>query len=314
MTSPDEAARARIVVVGSYLRDLGLAVERFPRPGETQVGHDFLESHGGKGSNQAVQAARCGVAVTMLAAIGADAAGQAARALWADEGIDVGYVVARGNRPTGVAMILVDRAAQNQIAFDLGANMTLAVADIEAATPALDRAALVLAQAETPFDATIRAFTMAREHGALSLLNPAPAPPDLPEALWRVTDVMVANEIEAATLAGVALDTDPRTMGAALLPRLGRALVITVGAAGAWLFEPGRAPRHRAPLAVAAIDSTGAGDAFIGAFAARWLAIREFPAALDWGVAAGSLACTRRGVVPALAQAAEIAAAAAGRV
>src|SRR5277367_692600 len=93
----------RLVVVGSYLRDLGLAVERFPQPGETVVGRDFLESHGGKGSNQAVQAARCGVAVTMLAAVGADPAGRAARGLWAAEGIDVGGVVERADRPTGVA-------------------------------------------------------------------------------------------------------------------------------------------------------------------------------------------------------------------
>jgi len=300
----------RLVVVGSYLRDLGLAVDRFPLPGETRVGHDFLESHGGKGSNQAVQAARCGVSVAMIASVGGDPAGRAARALWTEEGIDVGAVVEQADRPTGVAMILVDQAAQNQIAFDLGANMSLDIADIERAALAIEGAALVVAQAETPFAATTHAFERAQRSGALTLLNPAPAPPSLPDALWQRIDVMIANELEAATLAGVALDTDPRVVGTALLPRVRRALVITIGQAGAWLFEPGRPPLHRPALAVAAIDSTGAGDAFIGAFAARWLATRELAAAFGWGIAAGSLACTKRGVVPALARGAEIAQAA----
>jgi ribokinase len=310
MARPEPSRGGRLVVVGSYLRDLGLAIDRFPLPGETRVGHDFLESHGGKGSNQAVQAARCGVPVAMIAAVGADPAGRAARALWTAEGIDVGAVVERADRPTGVAMILVDQAAQNQIAFDLGANMSLEIADIERAAPALAAAALVVAQCETPFAATARAFELAQRAGALTLLNPAPAPPELPDALWRRIDVMVANELEAASLAGVALDTDPRAVGTVLLPRVRRALVITIGQHGAWLFEPGRAPLHHAALAVEAIDSTGAGDAFIGAFAARYLATGELAAALGWGIAAGGLACTRRGVVPALARGPEIEAAA----
>jgi len=310
MARADASDGGRLVVVGSYLRDLGLAVDRFPLPGETRVGHDFLESHGGKGSNQAVQAARCGAPVTMIAAVGADTAGRAARALWTEEGIDVGGVVERTDRPTGVAMILVDQAAQNQIAFDLGANMSLGVADIERVAPAIAEAALVIAQCETPFAATTHAFDLAQRHGALTLLNPAPAPPRLPDALWQRIDVMIANELEATTLAGVALDTDPHAVGAMLLPRVRRGLVITIGKDGAWLFEPGRAPLHHQALAVEAIDSTGAGDAFIGAFAARWLATRALAAAFGWGVAAGSLACTRRGVVPALARGPEIARAA----
>lgn len=300
----------RLVVVGSYNRDLSLAIDRFPEPGETRAGSDFLESPGGKGSNQAIQAARCGVAVTMIAAVGADAAGQAARALWIAEGIDVAGVIEHPERPTGVAMILVDRAAQNQIAFDLGANQCLSVADIARVAPALGDAALVLAQCETPLDATAKAFEIALQHGALTVLNPAPAPARLPEALWQRLDILIANELEATTLAGMALDADPRTVGAVLLPRLKRALIITVGGAGAWLFVPDRPPLHRPALAVAAIDTTGAGDAFIGAFAARWLATRDLVAAFEWGCAAGALACTRRGVVPALARGAEIAAAA----
>jgi ribokinase len=304
------SARGRLAVVGGYNRDLGLSVDRFPQPGETRAGRDFLESHGGKGSNQAVQAARCGVPVAIVAAVGADAGGAAGRALWRAEGIDAAAVVERADAATGVAIILVDPAGQNQIVYDPGANLRLAVADIERASGVVAGAALVAAQLETPVEPTVRAFEIARHAGAATLLNPAPAPPGLPDALWAATDILVANELEGATLAGLAIDADPRAIGARLLPRVRRAVVLTVGAAGAWLFEPARAPLHRPPLAVSAIDTTGAGDAFIGAFAARWLTGGEFAAALDWGVTAGGLACTRRGVVPALARGDEIARAA----
>jgi len=304
--------RGRLVVVGGYNRDLGLSVDRFPQPGETRAGRDFLESHGGKGSNQAVQAARCGVPVAFVAAVGADAGGAAGRALWRAEGIDAAAVVERADAATGVAIILVDPAGQNQIVYDPGANMRLAVADVERAAATVAGAALVAAQLETPVEPTLRAFALARRAGAATLLNPAPAPPSLPDALWDATDVLVANELEGATLAGLAVDADPRAIGGRLLPRVRRAVVLTIGAGGAWLFEPGREPRHRPALAVTAVDTTGAGDAFIGAFAARWLDGGDLGAALDWGVAAGGLACTRRGVVPALARGDEIKQAACG--
>ncbi|MBI3517137.1 MAG: ribokinase [Proteobacteria bacterium] len=302
----------QVVVVGGYNRDLGIALDRFPAPGETLAGRDFLETAGGKGSNQAIQAARCGVAVALIAAVGADAGGAGARALWAAEGIDTTGVAEHAGVPTGVAIIMVDPNGQNQIVYDPGANARLSAADVERAGRLIAGAALVVSQLETPVAATVRAFELARAAGALTVLNPSPVPPTLPAALWAVTDLLVANELEATMLAGVAPDTDPRQVGTALLPRVGRAVVITIGAGGAWLFEPAKAPAHRPALAVTAIDSTGAGDAFLGAFAARWLAGRDLAAALDWGIAAGALACTRRGVVPALATGAEIARAATG--
>jgi ribokinase len=297
---------AQLVVVGSYNRDLGMALDRFPEPGESIAGRDFLETPGGKGSNQAIQAARCGVEVAIVAAVGADAGGDAARALWTQEGIDIGGVVTHADRATGVAMILVDRAGQNQVAFDLGANLALDVADIDRAASTITGAALVAGQLETPIATTLHAFTLARRGGALTLLNPSPTPPRLPDALWAASDILIANELEGPTLAGLPPDADPRVVGAALLARVRTAVVLTIGPAGAWLFAPGAAPRHRAALAVTAIDTTGAGDAFLGGFCAHWLATQDLNAALDWGSAAGGLACTRRGVVPSLAQRAEI--------
>jgi ribokinase len=301
---------AQLVVIGSYNRDLGMALDRFPQPGESLAGRDFLETPGGKGSNQAIQAARCGVSVAIVAAVGADAGGDAARALWRDEGIDTTCVVTHADRAPGVAMILVDRAGQNQVAFDLGANLRLDVADIDRAAPTLAGAALVAGQLETPIETTLHAFTLARRGGATTLLNPSPTPTALPDALWDATDILIANELEGPTLAGLAPSADPRAVGAALLQRVRTAVVLTIGPAGAWLFVQGHEPRHRPALPVAAIDTTGAGDAFLGGFCAHWLATQDLAAALDYGSAAGGLACTRRGVVPSLARRADIARAA----
>lgn len=295
------ADRPRVVVLASYMRDVSIAVDRFPLPGETRLGGGSLESHGGKGSNQAVQAARCGADVALIAAVGSDAAGQAARVLWAAEGIDASMAVSRAGQATGLAVIVVDGQGQNQIVIAPGANATLGPADIAAARALITSAQLVLAQLETPQDATLRAFEIASAAGVQTLLNTAPAAATLPAALWAVTDLLVANEIEAALLAGQPVDTEVRTLGGLLLLKVRRAVVITVGAQGAWLFQPGQAACHCPALPVAVQDSTGAGDAFVGAFSACWAAQWAPQAALAEGVAAGSLACRQRGVVPALA-------------
>jgi ribokinase len=297
----------RVVVIGSYNRDISLRVARFPNPGETLLGAEYLESHGGKGSNQAVQAARCGAAVTMIAALGDDPNGAAARALWAAEGIDSHAVVVRQGHATGAAIILVDAAGQNAIAVASGANATLSVEEIGRAAPIIAAADLVLVQLETPIEATMRAFAIAREAGVATFLNAAPAEASLPEALWSATDVVIANEIESRALTNSAESADPQALGAGLLDRVGRAAVITMGAAGAWLFERATAPIAWPTLDVAVVDSTGAGDAFTGAFAARWAETRDLHSAMAWGIAAGALACLRRGVVPALHHRQEIA-------
>jgi ribokinase len=301
------AGQGRIVVIGSYNRDISLRVARLPRPGETLLGADYLESHGGKGSNQAVQAARCGAAVTMIAALGVDPNGAAARALWAAEGIDSQAVVARQGHATGAAIILVDAAGQNAITVASGANATLSTEDIDRAAPVIAAADLVLAQLETPIEATMRAFAIARTAGVATLLNAAPAEATLPETLWSMTDVIIVNEIESRALANLAESADPQVLGAGLLDRVGRAAVITMGAAGAWLFERATSPTAWPALDVAVVDTTGAGDAFTGAFAACWAETHDLHRAMVWGAAAGALACLRRGVVPALRHRQEIA-------
>lgn len=298
--------QARICVLASYMRDVSISVDRFPVPGETRVGGDGLESHGGKGSNQAIQAARCGARVSIIAATGADAAGRAAQELWRGEGIDAVHTVQREGLASGLAVIVVNGAGENQIVIAPGANTTLSISDLDCARSLIASADLVVAQLETPIESTIHAFERARAAGVQTLLNTAPAPASLPDRLWAVIDILVANEIESATLAGVAPQTDPLLIGPVLLKRVGVAVAITIGEKGAQLFLKGRAPLHCAAPLVSVLDTTGAGDAFVGAFSASWAAAEDPERALARGVAAGSLACTRRGVVPALAHASSI--------
>lgn len=304
--------------IASYMRDVSVAVDEFPRPGETRIGNGSLESSGGKGSNQAIQAARAGARVGLIAAIAQDAAGAGAQALWSAEGIDTTALQLRSTGSTGLAVIVVNAQGENQIVIAPGVNSSLSPNEIEAAAQHIRAADLVVAQLETPIAATVAAFTLARAAGVPTLLNTAPAPASLPDALWSVTDILIANELEAATLAGMPVDADPSDMAAKLLLRVRLAVVITLGAAGALLMlKPGLAQAPTAPMTITVaaprvevLDSTGAGDSFVGAFAATWAGAesnaqtnaRTATAALVRGVAAGSLACQQRGVVPALAR------------
>jgi ribokinase len=294
---------AQIVVVGSYNRDVSFSVARLPAPGETCLSLGRLDSPGGKGSNQAIQAARCGAAIAMIAAIGADAAGDEALALWAADGIATQNVARLTGHPTGMATILVDAMAENVIVVDSGANAHLAPAHIEAAAALIGAARLVVAQLETPAGATARAFEIARANGVATLLNAAPAPEAIEPALLALTDILVVNEGEGRVLSG---HKHAPQIGAALLDRVGKAVVVTLGAKGAVLFERHRPPLEAAPPKVEVVDTTGAGDAFTGAFAARWATGGEMVSALAWGLAAGALACTRKGAAASCADAGQI--------
>jgi ribokinase len=301
---------ASVVVVGSYNHDVVLRVPRLPAPGETCLSlGGRLESAGGKGSNQAIQAARAGAATAMIAAIGRDGAGEAALALWAAEGVDASAVARLADHGTGLAMILVDQAAENVIVVDSGANARLTSSLIDAAASLISDADVVLAQLETPTDATSRAFEIARAAGAVTLLNAAPAPDAIDAALLALTDILIVNEGEGQALSG---QSDPAAIGETLLPRVGKAVVVTLGAQGAMLFRKDGPALSAAPPKVEVIDTTGAGDAFTGAFAARWAAGGDASEALRWGLAAGSLACTGLGAAASCAGAERIAALAEG--
>ncbi|BDG72383.1 ribokinase [Roseomonas fluvialis] len=289
----------RIVVVGSYNRDTVLRVPRFPQPGETLAAAGMARFHGGKGSNQAVAAARAGATVAMVAAIGADAPGRGAIDLWAAECVEARYVIRDPALSTGEALILVDDAGENEIVIVAGANAALAPPPGDA----FAGAALAVAQLETPVATTIAAFAAARAAGAVTLLNAAPAQA-LPDALLYATDLLVVNETEAARIVG--RDGRPQDLAAALAPRFRRGAVLTAGAAGAVWGRPGAALLHVPAPAVRVVDSTGAGDAFIGAFAAGLAEHLEDSAVLRRGVVAGALACQQAGAVPSLPRLAAI--------
>lgn len=285
----------RIAVVGSYNRDLSFVMRRMPADGETVIGADLVEGPGGKGSNQAIQSALAGADVVMMAAVGNDGAGSDALALWRKTGISTGAVVRKEGVTTGSAAILVEADGRNRIVVASGANARLSATDMRKAASGIARAVLVVGQLEVPIAATQTAFALARRAGATTLLNTAPVAGKLPAALLRLTDILVANDIEARALTGLPARATPAALARALRKLARLSGVVTVGAEGAWLADGDEAPAHFAAPATKVVDTTGAGDAFVGAFAARYSADRDMAAAMRWGVAAGSLACRRRG-------------------
>lgn len=291
-----------ILVFGSINLDLVARVHRLPRPGETVVGDSFAASPGGKGANQALAAHRAGAAVALAGAVGDDPFAAQALAGLAQAGIDL-RAVRTVAAPTGIALIEVDATGQNCITIVAGAN---ARADPDAVTAAqLAPVTTLLLQLEVPLEAIVSLVTRARAAGARIILNAAPARA-LPMQLLSALDVLVVNEIEAATLAGALnLHAMPEAFAPTVLRRFGCATVVTLGAQGALAATEGRIVRLAAP-SVPVVDTTGAGDAFTGALAAAIDRGLLWPRALAEGVAAGSLACAAAGAQTALPPAAAI--------
>jgi ribokinase len=256
----------RVLVVGSANMDLVVETPRAPDAGETLLGHRFTTGFGGKGANQAVMARLAGAEVAFVACVGADAHGAQTLAELTRRGIDVDGVATAPDVASGVAQIWVEDGGANRIIVVPGANARLDP-DRVAAAVARDRAAVVIGQLEVPQAATAAGFAAARARGAVTVLNPAPAAL-LADVLLAETDWLVPNEPELAALSGGA-DVERDADLAAFARDAGVRLLVTLGAAGAALVRAdGTVLRAPAPV-VAALDTTGAGDAFIGTFAAR---------------------------------------------
>ena len=280
-----------IAVIGSANIDLVAYVDRAPGPGETVLGTRFVQGFGGKGANQAVMAARFGVRASFIGAAGDDAYGAAMVANFEREGIDLAGL-ARLPGSSGLAPIWVEADGTNRIIVIQGANGSVEPAAVVGAIERLPGVDVVVGQLEIPQAATIAGFRAAKARGAITILNPAPAA-DLDAALLVASDWLVPNEVEVAQLAGLAIAGSDVEL-AAFGTGAGRGLVVTLGAAGAVLVVEGRVERVQAPR-VEAVDSTGAGDAFVGAFAVG-LALGLEPIAAVWlGIACAADSVTRPG-------------------
>lgn len=293
-------ARARLVVVGSVNTDLVLRVARLPRAGETVPGSDFRSLPGGKGANQAVAAARQAARVAFVGCVGDDDFGHGARSLLEAEQISTAHVHTIAGASTGVAMILVESSGQNCIALDAGANAALSIAMVDAAAALIQDAAMLICQLESPLPAVQRAVALAHAAAVPVLLNPAPAQP-LPGDLLAQVTWLVPNETEAAALAGMNLEGafDPVEV-ATRLRSLGPAHVIVTLGAGGVLVASGDAPTHHPAPRVRAVDTTGAGDTFIGALAAELCAGSTLHDAVAHGQRAAAFSVTRKGAIDAM--------------
>lgn len=275
-----------VVVVGSLNLDLVATADRLPGPGETVTGESYLEHAGGKGLNQAVAAARSGATTRMIGAVGSDQAGVHLVELARAAGVDTSTIRTIDDTPTGRALISVDRHGENCIIVVPGANGRV---DAQQASTGLASPGVMLCQLEIPLDAVEAALSAARDAGVLTMLDPAPAAELRPSTLALI-DVIAPNEHEVELLGGV-----DRLLDAGV-----GAVLVSLGADGAVLHRADRPPVRQASFPVDVVDTTGAGDAFRGAFAARVAAGATFDEALPHAAAAGSLATTVAGAVPSL--------------
>jgi ribokinase len=297
--------RPLVVVVGSVNVDLVVATERLPGRGETVLGRRLERYGGGKGANAAVAAARLGAEARLVAAVGDDALGRDALAELHDEGVDTEGVGTVADEATGAALIVVDGSGDNQIAVGAGANAALVPDQVEKALDgAFDRAGCMLVSLEVPHDAVSAAAAFGRARGIPVIVNPAPARPSALE-LAVLGPIVTPNAAEAFQLTG---ETDPRTAAGVLADLTAAPVVVTNGSEGALLLdEPGAPALSLAPPpGVVVVDTTGAGDAFSGALAARIAAGDPLRAAVSFAVAAGACAVRARGARTSMPTAAEV--------
>ncbi len=318
--------KSAVVVIGSFVQDLAFYTKDFPRPGETVVG-DFRPGPGGKGFNQAIAAARAGIPTLFIGAVGPDGSAHRIRPFARDAGLHT-HFVEKPKHSTGAAVITVNGAGQNQIIISLGANLGLKPRDIPA--PLLAPAQVVLCQGESDYATVGYVLRTARRNGAITVLNPAPMRPEFDPAVLRHTEVLIPNESEFTALVqqcpscAALLRTAPyntrgefteetlHALTAEALHRLCRCLqvpvvIVTLGARGCFVSQPDVFLRINAHD-VEVVDTTGAGDAFVGGFAAGLVKLKHniFEAA-HYASAVAALSVMQPGTAPSMPIAREIA-------
>jgi ribokinase len=298
--------RPRITVVGSFAVGMTIRAPRLPVFGQTLLGSDFDMGPGGKGSNQAVAAARLGADAGLVALVGRDALAGIAHDLYKSEGVDARHVRTREDRATGVGFIILNAEGNNFIILDMGANDALDAAAVDAAGERIIGSDVVMAVLEIPDAAAARAMEMGRLAGARTVLNPAPARA-LDPSMFAHVDVLTPNESELRILLGRPPD-DPapsRELAAELRAHGVGTVIVTLGRQGALVLS-GDLDLLVPSLPVPVVDTTGAGDAFNAGLAVALAEGRSLPEAARFAAACGSYACTRLGVVPSLGRRAEV--------
>ena len=302
------ADRKRITVLGSFVADLAFRTRKVPAWGETIMGSDFRLGPGGKGSNQAVAAARLGGKVSFLSKLGRDSFGELARRTYLQEGIDTRFVFETDSIPTGAATIIVDEVTgENAIVVVPGACYYVTADEIDQARDLIAESAVLLTQLELQISSVEHGLKLARSLGVQTILNPAPAL-ELPESIFPLCDYLTPNESEARTLTGLPVTNIAEAERAAdvLLARGARNIVVTLGAQGAFVKNARVAKRVPAVDAGPVVETTGAGDAFNGGFAIALAEGRDIVAATQFGCAVAGISVTRRGTAPSMPTRAEV--------
>lgn len=299
--------RKRITVLGSFVADLSFRVDRLPAPGETLLGPSFALGPGGKGSNQAVAAARAGGQVSFVSKVGNDPFGDMARTMYQAEGIDATHVYAT-TAATGAAAILVDDASgENAIIVAPGACFTLTAAEVDQAREVIAASSVLMAQLELPLPIVEHGLRLARSLGVRTILNPAPAA-TLPESVYPLVDYLTPNETETEALTGihVASLADAERAADLLLARGVGNVIITLGAQGAYVRDATLSAHVPACSAGPVVETTGAGDAFNGGFAVALTEGLGLAEAVRFGCATAGLSVTRPGTAPSMPRREEI--------
>lgn len=296
-----------VTVMGSFVADMAFRTEKLPAWGETYMGREFRMGPGGKGSNQAVAAARAGAQVRFISKLGRDALGEMARQTYRDEGIDATQVL-ETETPTGAAAIILDaRTGENSIIVVPGACFTLTPEEVHGARQAIAGSAVFLTQLELSLPAVECGLALAHELGVPTILNPAPGFA-LPDSIFATCDYVTPNESEAEVLTGihVASLADAEWAADALLARGAKTAVITLGAQGA--FVKNERVREHVPAIDAGpvVETTGAGDAFNGGFAVALAEGRNLVEAVRFGCAVAGISVTRAGTAPSMPRRQEV--------